>query len=225
MTKFEKMLGLIAALSLLAAGCAQQPATPTDPGLNNLAKTVTGNGAPNGPHYNLNIIGVAKDKTAAMDDNNGHRIFVKLWGNTKIMLAEGDDFSVLDANGTDGDGAKFQLPDPDPDDDMVTTYSVFARALGQPGGWSNTLTGFVDENGDYYYSMDTLTLVRGHGRQKFTNVSKELLTIYADIDGDGIPERVGLFDDDTYDYFWSYDNNGLKLAQLRFYPIATDVSQ
>lgn len=225
MTKFEKMLGLIAALSLLAAGCSQQPAAPVDPGFTGLAKTITGNGAPNGTHYNLNIIGVPKDKTAAMDDNNGHRIFVKLWGNTKIMLAEGDDFRVLDANGTDGDGAKFQLPDPDPDDDMVTTYSVFARALGQPGGWSQTLTGFVDEYGDYYYSLDTLTLVRGHGQQKFTNVSKELLTIYADIDGDGIPEQVGLFDDDTYDYFWSYDNHGLKLAQLRFYPIATDVSQ
>ena len=40
----------------------------------------TGNGAPSGSHYNLNIIGVSHDKTAAMDDNNGHRIFVQLWG-------------------------------------------------------------------------------------------------------------------------------------------------
>lgn len=225
MTRILSALGMIAILSLLVPGCSDQGAPPTAVDTSGLMLSMAGNGAPNGAHYNLNIIGVPKDKTADMDNNNGHRIFVKLWGNTKILLAEGDDFSVLDANGTDNDGAKFQLPDPDPDDDMVTTYSVFARALGQPGGWSNTLTGFVDENGDYYYSLDTLTLVRGHGQQKFTNVSKELLTIYADIDGDGIPEQVGLFDNDTYEYFWSYDNNGLKLAQLRFYPIATDVSQ
>jgi len=25
-------------------------------------------------------------------------------------------------------------------------------------------------------------------------------------------------------YFWSYDNNGLKLAQLRFYEISTNVN-
>ena len=51
-----------------------------------------GNGAPSGPHYNLNIIGVPKDKTADMDGNQGHRIFVKLEGKTAIWLAEGPDF-------------------------------------------------------------------------------------------------------------------------------------
>ena len=34
-----------------------------------------GNGLPvNGPHYNLNIIGVPKGKTAEMDGNHGHRL-------------------------------------------------------------------------------------------------------------------------------------------------------
>ena len=93
---------------------------------------ITGNGAPNGAHYNLNLIGVG-DKSADMDGNNGHRIFVKLSGKTKILLIEGDSFKVLDANGTDGDSAKFQLPNPDPDGDGKTVYSVFARALGKPG--------------------------------------------------------------------------------------------
>jgi len=38
----------------------------------------TGNGAPSGSHYNLNLIG--KDKTDILpnDSNNGHRIFVNL---------------------------------------------------------------------------------------------------------------------------------------------------
>lgn len=97
--------------------------------ISNLAFAQPGHGAPSGPHYNLNIIGVPKDKTADMKGGHGHRIFVKLDGKSKIWLKEGDDFQVLDANGTDADGAKFQLPDPDPDDDLVLSYSVYARAL------------------------------------------------------------------------------------------------
>src|SRR5919109_3427529 len=99
----------------------------------------TANGAPTGAHYNLNIIGVPKYKTADMTGDNGHRIFVPLWGSPKIMLTEGPDFLVLDANGTDGE-ASFQLPNPDPTNSGTTVYSVFARALGTPGGKSITTT-------------------------------------------------------------------------------------
>ena len=38
----------------------------------------TGNGAPSGPHYNLNIIGVDKAKKPNMVGTNGHTIFVPL---------------------------------------------------------------------------------------------------------------------------------------------------
>jgi hypothetical protein len=184
-----------------------------------------GHGGLNGPHYNLNIIGVPKDKTADMDGNQGHRIFVKLWGNSKIMLAEGEDFQVLDANGTDGDGAKFQLPDPFPDSDLVSTYVVYARALGTPGGWSYTTTCYEDESGEVVCSGDTLYLERKHGQPKFRDVSKELLTLWVDTDDDGVPDtRIGLFDEEAYQYFWDYDNYGLKLAQLRFYPVSEDLS-
>src|SRR5439155_583967 len=36
----------------------------------------TGNGAPSGSHYNLNIIGVSHDKNANMDQGSGSVIFV-----------------------------------------------------------------------------------------------------------------------------------------------------
>ena len=39
-------------------------------------KDVTGNGAPSGPHYNLNIIGMKNAKKADVDSSNGHVIFV-----------------------------------------------------------------------------------------------------------------------------------------------------
>ncbi len=189
-----------------------------------VATLSTGHGAPNGPHYNLNVIGVPRDKTADMEGNHGHRIFVKLWGKSKILLAEGEDFLVLDANGTDGNGAKFQLPDPFPEDDLVTTYVVYARALGTPGGWSHATTCYEDTNGEVICSGDTLKLERKHEQSKFENVSRQLLTLWVDTDDDGIPDtRVRLFDDANYQYFWDYDNHGLKLAQLRFYPISEDL--
>ncbi len=179
-----------------------------------------GNGAPSGSHYNLNIIGVAHDKTADLSTGDGHRIFVDLSGSTKINLREGD-FLVLDANGTDGTAA-FQLPDPDPDGDGVTSYSVFARALGTPGGSSLTTTCATDPTtGEVVCSTESLLLVRSGGRSKFTNVSRELLSVSVDLDGDGTLERVPLFGDELQDFFWQYDNNGLKLAQLRFYDVAT----
>ena len=180
-------------------------------------KAETGNGAPSGAHYNLNIIGVSKDKTAAMDDNNGHRIFVNLVGNTKIMLGMGE-FEVLDADGTDGTAA-FQLPNPDPDNTGVTTYSVYARTLGKPSGSASMVTCATDvETGDEVCSVKMYILTmreKGKGGNTFKNVSRELLYVYADL-GAGI-QRYPLFDSRLQDYFWSYDNQGLKLAQFRFY--------
>ena len=184
----------------------------------------TGNNLPSGPHYNLNIIGVPKNKTADMTGDNGHRIFVPLEGKTSIWLKEGTDFQVLDANGTDADGASFQLPNPDPDNDGITEYSVYARALGKPGGTSTTTTCAYDLAGELWCSVYSMVLVRDKGNQKFENVSKQLLYVYVDLNGDGTAERYPLFSDAMINYFWSYDNNGLKLAQLRFYEVPTDVN-
>ena len=192
-----------------------------------------GNGAPTGPHYNLNIIGVPKDKTAPMDDNNGHRIFVPLAGSTKIYLSEGD-FAVLDANGTDGPAA-FQLPLPaecyatvDPvTGDVVTPtsctvrYTVWIRGLGKPGGHADMYTCAEDPElpGGYICSDPAwwVEVTRTKGKSTFTNVSRELLFLSADVDADGVMEHVQLFDPLFDTYYWQYDNYGLKLAQLRFY--------
>jgi hypothetical protein len=221
--------------AVLVAACNQR--TPTAPtaasadiahALSRPLAVQTGNGAPSGGHYTLNIIGVPKSKSADMTGNDGHRIFVPLWGNPKIMLTEGADFLVLDANGTDG-SASFQLPNPDPGGTGTTVYSVFARALGTPGGKSLMTTCATDPvDGTEVCSVTTLTLQRSKGKSTFDNVTKDLLYIYADINGDGVLDRVPLFDDSLTGYFWDYDNQGLKLAQFRFYdcsttvPVATD---
>lgn len=185
--------------------------------------SVTGNGAPSGAHYNLNIIGVPKNKTADMTGSNGHAIFVPLSGTTKVLLSQGD-YQVLDANGTDGSAA-FQLPNPDPTNSGYTTYSVWARALGKPGGTSSTTTCATDPtDGQDYCSIYSMVQVRDTGKSTFDNVSKELLYVYADLDGDGTAERYPLFDSALEGYYWQYDNNGMKLLQLRFYPVSTNVN-
>jgi hypothetical protein len=209
-----------AALAIGSVACEPPP----DPALetDEVAPVyLTGNGAPSGSHYTLNIIGVPQSKSAALTGNNGSRIFVPLAGSTKINLSEGD-FKVLDANGTDGSAA-FQLPNPDPDNDGTTTYSVFARALGKPGGSSKTTTCATDATGETWCSVYSAVAVRDSGKTRFQNVSRELLYVYADVDGDGTVERYNLFNDALQDYYWQYDNTGLKLLQLRFYQVSTTV--
>jgi hypothetical protein len=183
-----------------------------------------GNGAPSGPHYNLNIIGVPKEKTANMTGNNGHRIFVSLQGKTKIKLSEAPDFNVLDANGTDGSAA-FEMPKPDPDSTGISKYSVWARSLGKPGGSATLTTCATDTaTGEEVCSIYSTIAYREKGKSTFSDVSKELLFVYADLDGDGTLERYGLFDEELEGYFWDYDNKGLKLFQMRFYPVPSNVN-
>jgi WD40 repeat protein len=173
-----------------------------------------------GAHYNLNIIGVPKGKTADMTDSSGHRIFVKLDGNSKIYLSESTDgtFKVLDANGTDPSGAKFQLPAPG-------LYEIYARALGKPGGSSTLTTCAIDPvSGETICSTSSEVFVRSTGGSKFKNVTKNLTTIdidptLADALGLTCDGTVNIFDDCLEDYFWNYDNKGLKLLQLRFYEV------
>jgi hypothetical protein len=183
------------------------------------ATGVTGNGAPSGAHFNLNIIGVPKEKNGGIWDNDGHRIFVKLWGvDTKIWLVKGDTFNVIDSDGTDG-SATLQMMDPYPGTTTTAVYRIYVRVLGRPGGVMGMTTGFVDEYGNYWYSLESVNLTRTKGQSKFTDKTLELTTIYVDMTNDGVdnPVRVYLFDNELWQYFWDYDNSGCKLLQMRIY--------
>jgi len=266
-----------------------------------------GNGYPGPADYLLNIIGVPKDKTADMDDNNGHRIFVRLYGGqpvcvtdedwaayqdllgipvedqtanpyactaeewenalyggrgkvtggwdgldkvNKILLTPNttDTFGVLDANATDRDGAEFTMPD-----DVYSEYTVFARALGKPGGSAAMtlcanetietaddidLDGTVDI--ETWCSINQAVLTRDKGRPVTEDVTTTLFTLTVLVDVDDVKDvaltaclaeagfidiantalqvaNVPIFHACFEDYFWNYDNNGLKLLQLRFF--------
>jgi hypothetical protein len=148
----KKVIGIALAaallVSLLPAVALADPA-PCD--------CSTGNGAPSGSHYTLNIIGVKYDKNDNMgngsDNPNGNVIFVDLEGKNKINLVkntdvglDANDFAVLEKNATTtgptgSGGAIIALPDPGLDPyivgdktgkDTMSDYSVFVRPLGKP---------------------------------------------------------------------------------------------
>lgn len=177
------------------------------------------NGAPSGPHYNLNIIGVSGDKNPNMNQGSGNVIFVDLGTRggaavtSRILLTQADTFAVTDKNGTDGT-AGFSLPAPG-------SYTVWARPLGTPGGQATMTTCGIDEtDGQEYCSTLNKVFLRESGKQKFDNVTTELTTISlspADRVATGCAATVSLFDPCLEQYLWKYDNQGLKLLQIRFY--------
>lgn len=179
-----------------------------------------------GWHYNLNLIGMKKQKHSidGVMDNNGHRIFVPLSGKTRILLQKGD-YDVIDADGTDGE-AIFQLPDPG---DVISgvagynpaeaEYRIYIRVLGKPNGQITLTSGLIEMDGSVWLSTENVVRMREKGKSLFTDVTKELTTILVDYDEDGVVERVKLFDPEFDEFFWQVDNSGCKLTQLRFYPV------
>lgn len=250
-------LSLILFTVLTIYSCSEEAGyqTPTTDDIDLVSRSNNGNGS----DFQLNIIGVDKDKEADMDNNNGRRIFVRLYGGetvtnpggkwkegqgfddldkiNKILLTKGD-FAVLDANATDSDGAEFQLPDPEPNDDDVASYRVVARALGTPGGKATLTTcaeETFDETTDIWCGSNGIEIEREKGKPKPIDVTANLLKMTITVDPDDDPELaaclgyedtdaddpavsvdVWLFDDCFQNYFWNYNNNGLKLLQLRF---------
>ena len=276
-----KAVGAVLAVALVftVVGC-ENLVDPVSQGSTLEAK---GNNFPDGSHdFNLHIIGVPKDKTATMDNNNGRRIFVQLNSDNEVTnpggknnhLAKGggddqnhiylcnttndegdstdqrcadygnpDDWGVIDANATDGDGALLGVPDPcagnDSTDGCSPRYSIHARALA--GSGTATITTCATEDYEYDGLKDTwcgdngIEIGTNKGR-KAQDVSDNLLYMTITVDDttdpelaacidhgndatDGLPDSydVYLFDRCFEDYFWNYDNNGLKNLELRFY--------
>src|SRR5438552_17707913 len=165
-------------------------------------KATTGNGAPSGPHYDLNIHGVVKGGSASTG-SNGHDIFVPLQGKCNISLSPGT-YQVLDPNCLDGSAA-FQLPNPvdsTTSTSVTTIYSVWARALAKPGGSSSTTTCAYDLDGylvcsTYHYVM---VQTRQNGQSVFTNVTTDLLSVSQCAAGQ--LTRTLLFDSSLHTSFW-----------------------
>ncbi len=156
----------------------------------------------------------------------------------------GNFFQVLDGNACNKGGAEFMLPaDPydcgtgitnDPscinEDLTFQEYKVFVRLVGKPNTKIGVTTCAVDDNGtpddtsDDFIVCSTENVIKvrttGKNSMQFSDVSKQLLTICVDTDGNGTCDaRYALFDPAFYDYFWQWNTDGKAHAQLVFIPM------
>ncbi|HEU0049040.1 MAG TPA: hypothetical protein VFQ43_15725 [Nitrososphaera sp.] len=185
--------------------------------------------------FKMNIIGVDKGKNPPMNNTSRKTIFVKLQGQSDILLTQGE-FSVCDGNSWDQaydcngiaignlTGAVFQLPcnlNVPADITCVagTTeacYDVYFRALGTPGGGVTITTcgELADGTMRVCSSENTGLISRNHGKPTFTKVTNQLTSIVALINGK--IQRTALFTDAFQQFLWQYDNQGLRNGMVVF---------
>ena len=63
--------------------------------------------------------------------------------------------------------------------------------------------------------------VRNAGKSSFSNVSSDLLFLTQCVNGKTV--STPLFSSNFQNYYWQYDNTGLRLLQLRFYQVPSNV--
>jgi len=155
-----------------------------------------------------------------------------------IMLTEGP-FDVLSSNACLNGTAAFQLP-ANPCSTLLTpcaldnpafqNYQVYARLVGKPGTGVNVTTcatqNVIDPitgaiiSSTIVCSTESWLSVRASGKAgspKFTNVSRELLSVCLDTNGDlKCDTRIALFSGGLQDFFWNWDTTGKAHAQLFF---------
>lgn len=154
--------------------------------------------------------------------------------------ADGEQVAVLSTK----IGATFQLPCNVniPNDQEVlqacdpsaayADYSVYVRGLGKPGGRAdiNTCAYYDTDTGtELLCSLETAVVSRSSGKSTFADVTNEMTSVvWGECLGDIHTEtneclgtvktyRTALFSGEMYDFFWNYNNQGLRLAQFRFY--------
>jgi hypothetical protein len=170
----------------------------------------------NGEHYNLNIIGAPKDKKgdSNFDNPDRHTIMVDLSGHTNIYMQQGEDFAVIDGDGTDGD-CRFQLG--------AGYYEVYAVALGKPNK-TVTITPeatFEGTTGDIVFALGSIDLTHDKKPQWKRVTGLFLVTVSVTVDDvTHNYNNTWVFDiPELIDYWWDYNNVGCKLTQVRFYKV------
>ncbi|MCE5308506.1 MAG: hypothetical protein LLG20_12780, partial [Acidobacteriales bacterium] len=170
-------------------------------------------------------------------------------GSTEFKVCDGNGFDdAVDCQGNSKgtNGAVFQLPcntnlsgttgNPPVAVDIVPcsvdypsmAYEVWARALGKPNGRATMTTCAqektdTDNDGtlDIICSTEHVLLIRNATKPVWKEVTDELTSLVANIDADPQLERVALFAGPFEDWFWQFENTGLRHAQLRFYALPT----
>lgn len=217
----------------------------------------------NGPHYNLNLIGKDKEMPGDYDNPDRHTMFVPLdtsdynielntpnnleqetLPGIKIEMTQGEEFAMIDGNGTDGYGA-FQIG--------PGKYHVYIAVKAKSPKYEEPytdITGWVeayDNLGQLWYYIDVGYVQVKKGKNSWTDATDLFFVSTLEDDfgfvtgaeADYAPNLgIWVFDymagldtwyedsggEAPYDlsdlgYFWQFDNHGNKLIQVRFYPM------
>lgn len=179
-----------------------------------------------GAHYNLNIIG-AKN-VGQIGASDGHSMFVNLQGKTKIIMTQDPSgtFSITDRNGLDGQAAFNIAPG---------HYNVYATSLGKPGGKVkiSAYGNFTDAvDGSELILLGYVDLSRNKSKPQSVNINNLFyvdVTLCTKVDIYGNCTQTTVYNDywvfdipELLQYYWEYNNDGLKLLQVRFYPCGID---
>ena len=166
---------------------------------------------------------------ADVNDNPNGQLVNTLVRQNDIMLAPGD-FQVVDGNACTDGVARFNLP-LNPiggtlDDPTFQNYKVYGRLVGKPGTGVNVTTcatndaGTPNDTSDDFIQCSTeswISMRQKGSAPKYQDVSKELLTVCLDTDGNGTCDtRIALFDPTLFDFFWNWNTTGKAHAQLVF---------
>jgi hypothetical protein len=189
-----------------------------------------------GPHYNLEIIGVPKNKTADMTSGNGHVLFVPLDSTAKINFVAGTEFNVMDANCTDTNGCTIEVPS-DTSGANSVCYNVYAVGLGKPGGvavvnaecaFDTTLVGGGTCTSALLLSSFEIDRTNGGSNKPLRKNISDIFRATGCLDinanlvcdsGDVQFSNVWIFNlPQLLSYWWNYTDTGLRNMQVRFYP-------
>jgi hypothetical protein len=191
-------------VALLAFGGTAESTEESD------LEAVAEEGASSRGPFRVTLVGVPPGKTAGKTGRDGRRLFVSLSGKSDIYVGVGPRFEILDANGTDGRAlmscARSAAGAAEPQ------VQIWARWIGETDRGMDTRRCEKDAaTRETYCSVSSYT-----AREEETNVTRELLTVTYDIDGDGDYEIVPMFDPSLENRFWRGDEDGFRRATLRF---------
>ena len=195
---FAVVMGLVLLLSLMPAGIALADKPDNK-----------GNGLPIGEKtFNFNVIGVTQDFDESWTGGQGKRIFISRNGITRFYVQGGDEFAIMDRDGTDGNVGTGGKEDSStgltsagiilPYDEGRWDCQVFVRLLGpnKPGDESSLRwASYYWDGVDTWVEIDTFTLNRD---TKFS--MKNSLILY----------------DGYEDILWKWDQkNNFRICQFR----------
>ena len=167
-----------------------------------------GNGAPNGYHENINIIGVPHDKNANYTGGNGSVIFVDRTGATQFCVQGGSSFQIVDHDGTDGVvGSGGKPTDPDYQPGLIFPYDATATPTWRVQIWVR-LQGPIDSSVHWYV-------------QKFDGIDwvfYDEFSLTKDAPSKFVEKTGSLLADGYQDMLWTLDSKTkFRLCQMRVY--------